>query len=117
MNILVDENIPLRTVEALRSMGHSVSDIRGTVDEGADDEDLWRRVQQESALFVTTDRGFISRRGEMHAGVLAICLRQPNRAKIHQRVLDAFAKFSATEWLGLTVMMRDTVQRVRRASG
>jgi len=38
MKILVDENIPLITVQALREMAHEVLDIRGTLDEGASDE-------------------------------------------------------------------------------
>jgi predicted nuclease of predicted toxin-antitoxin system len=117
VNILVDENIPLRTVQALRAMGHTVKDVRGTDDEGADDDVIWQRVQRESAVLVTTDKGFTKRRGETHWGILAICLRRPNRAKIHRRVLEAFAQFPSTEWRGLTVFMRDTAQRVWRASG
>lgn len=35
MRILVDENIPIMTVHALREMGHEVKDIRGTADEGS----------------------------------------------------------------------------------
>ncbi len=31
MRILVDENIPLKTVAALRGMGHDVLDIRGSL--------------------------------------------------------------------------------------
>jgi len=38
MKILVDENIPLMTVQALREMDHDVLDIRGTLDEGTSDE-------------------------------------------------------------------------------
>jgi len=34
MNIYVDENIPLVTVEELRNLGHDVLDIRGTADQG-----------------------------------------------------------------------------------
>jgi len=30
MKILVDENVPRMTVEALRALGHDVKDIRGT---------------------------------------------------------------------------------------
>jgi hypothetical protein len=40
MKIFVDENIPLMTVQALRADGHDVLDIRGTPDEGMDDETL-----------------------------------------------------------------------------
>ena len=43
MNILVDENIPKVTVETLRSEGHLVSDLRGTPDQGAEDQEVWNR--------------------------------------------------------------------------
>jgi hypothetical protein len=58
MNILVDENIPLMSVDQLRQMGHDVLDIRGTSDEGVSDELLWNRTCQEKRLLITTDRGF-----------------------------------------------------------
>ena len=50
MKILVDENIPLRTVQALREMDHEVLDIRGTLDQGASDETLWKISQREGQL-------------------------------------------------------------------
>ena len=43
--------------------------------------------------------------------------RQPDRRKIHQRVVQAVAQFTAEEWLGLLVTMRDAVQSVWQASG
>ena len=48
MNIFVDENIPLMTVQVLREEGHDVLDIRGTPDEGMEDETLWNMIQRES---------------------------------------------------------------------
>ena len=46
------------TVQALREMDHEVLDIRGTLDEGASDEILWKISQQEGKLLITTDKGF-----------------------------------------------------------
>jgi predicted nuclease of predicted toxin-antitoxin system len=114
MNIVVDENIPRMTVEALRAMGHGVIDIRGTPEEGVHDDVLWQKAQQERALLVTTDKGFATKRNERHFGVLVVRLRQPNRMKIHTRVLQAMAQFTEPEWPGLIVVMRDTVQSVIR---
>ena len=57
MKILVDEHIPLMTVRALRLMGHDVRDIRGTTDEGMQDDALWAMAQQEERLLLTTDKG------------------------------------------------------------
>jgi predicted nuclease of predicted toxin-antitoxin system len=110
MKILVDENIPLKTVLALSEAGHDVLDIRGTRDEGMEDETLWDRIKREERLLITTDKGFSQYRNEPHNGILIIRLRQPNRKKIHQRVMQAIDQFKAQEWLGLLVVMRDVVQ-------
>lgn len=116
MKILVDENIPLTTVRALRVQGHDVLDIRGTADEGTADYALWSMAQREERLLITTDKGFVHHREQPHHGILIIRLRQPNRRKIHDRVMQTMAQFKAVEWLGLLVVMRDNTQSVWRAS-
>jgi predicted nuclease of predicted toxin-antitoxin system len=117
MKIFVDENIPLMTVQALRELGHDVLDIRGTADEGIADDALWEIIQREGRLLITTDKGFAQHRDESHHGILIVRLRQPNRRKIHQRAMQAVAQFTADEWPGVLVTMRDMVQSVWRASG
>jgi predicted nuclease of predicted toxin-antitoxin system len=114
MNIFVDENIPLMTVRALREAGHDVLDIRGTADQGMKDPPLWEMAQAAGRLLITTDKGFAQRRDERHHGLLIVRLRQPNRQKIHERVLRAMGDVPESEWRGLTVVMRDAVQSVWR---
>ena len=116
MKILVDENIPLTTVRALRVQGHDVLDIRGTTDEGIPDYALWNMAQREERLLITTDKGFVHTREQEHHGILIIRLRQPNRRKIDERVMQAIAQFMAAEWLGLLVVMRDSAQSIWRVS-
>jgi predicted nuclease of predicted toxin-antitoxin system len=115
MKILVDENIPSRTVEELRALGHDVLDLRGTPDQGIDDELLWARLMNEGRVLITTDKGFAQHRQERHFGILIVRLRQPNESKIHERVMRAILQFPASEWSGLLVVMRDTVQSVSRS--
>ncbi len=50
MKIFVDENIPNVTVRALRDLGHEVRDIRGTSEQGMDDDRLWAIIQAEHRL-------------------------------------------------------------------
>ena len=66
MKILVDENIPRITVEELRRLGHDVLDVRGTPQQGMEDDDLWRLAQTEQRLLITTDKGFAEHRDEEH---------------------------------------------------
>ena len=115
MKLFVDENIPSRTVEELRALGHDVLDIRGTDDQGMDDEVLWARLLHEGRLLITTDEGFAQHRQEAHPGLLIVRLRQPNEAKIHERVMRAMRQFPEGDWPGLLVVMRDTIQSVSRA--
>ena len=114
MKILADENVPGITVRALKDMGHDVSDLRGTDKEGSPDDAVWKIAQEEGRVLLTTDRGFASRRGEDHHGILLVCLKRPSRLRIHERALLAFGQFAETQWPGLVVMMRDTVQSVYR---
>jgi predicted nuclease of predicted toxin-antitoxin system len=117
MKVLVDENIPYPTVNALREIGHDVLDIRGTEDEGMKDASLWQLAQQAQRLLITTDKGFTRYRNQFHYGIIIVRLKQPNRRKIHQRVMQAITQFRDEEWLGLLLVMRDYAQsiwRVRR---
>ncbi|HEX3034766.1 MAG TPA: DUF5615 family PIN-like protein [Thermodesulfobacteriota bacterium] len=116
MKICVDENIPLVTVLELRKLGHDVLDIRGTPDQSMSDEALWEMAQQEERLLITTDKGFGQHRHEAHHGILIVRLRQPNEQKTHARAMQAIGQFKEEEWIGLTVVMRDTVQSVWRAT-
>ena len=114
MRILVDENIPRMTVTALAEMGHAVRDLRGTADKGMSDQDLWQIAQREQRLLITTDKGFSAHRNAQHAGVLIVRLKQPNRQRIHDRVLQALSRFQEGQWPRMIVIMRDrTVSRWR----
>ncbi len=112
MKILVDENIPKITVQSLLDMGYAVLDIRGTHLEGISDEGIWDLIQQEKRMLITTDKGFTQYRHEPHFGILIIRLKQPNRHKIHTRIMEAISQFTETQWKGLIVVMRDYVQSI-----
>ena len=115
MKILVDENIPNVTVQELCSPCHDVLDIRGTPQQGMLDDDLWSLAQSEQRMLVTTDKGFATHRDENHWGILIVRLHQPNEQRIHARVMAALRQFPESDWPGLLVVMRDSVQSVYRA--
>jgi predicted nuclease of predicted toxin-antitoxin system len=89
LSIVVDENIPRRTVNELRSIGYAVHDIGSGDTRGIDDAAIWRLAQEKHALIVSTDKAFARPRSEPHSGVLVVRLRQPNSDRIHRRVLHA----------------------------
>ena len=117
MNIVIDENIPVRTVNELRALGHRVVDARQSPVRAGSDDRLWTFAQSEGALLITTDKGFSLKWAEPHHGVLIIRLRQPNREKIHSRVMLAIRSVPSAEWAGLLLVMRDAVQSSRRCPG
>ncbi len=117
MKILVDENIPRMTVEHLRQLGHDVTDIRGTKDQGRLDSDLWSVACAERCLLISTDKGFTEYRATAHNGILIVRLRQPNRVKIHRSVMLAVERFKISDWRDLLVVVRDTTMSTSRAGG
>ncbi len=111
---MVDENIPKMTVRALSKRGHDVLDIRGTKFEGIADDQAWQISQDQKRLFISTDRGFSQYRESNHHGMIIVCLKQPSRQGIHQRVLQAFNQYPEEEWQGLAVVVRDKVQSIEK---
>ena len=110
MRIVVDKNIPGRTIEELRAAGHDVLDIRGSERQGMFDDRLWAFAQDERRMLITTDKGFTEHRDERHFGILVVRLRQPNEQRIHARVIAAVRHFREEKWPGLLVVVRDAVQ-------
>jgi predicted nuclease of predicted toxin-antitoxin system len=117
MRVLVDENIPRMTVDALRALGHDVKDIRGTSDQGLADSELWGLSLAESRALVTTDKGFTEYRSVPHHGILIVRLRQPNRRKIHHSVMHLIGRFPEEEWPNQLVVVRDTTMSTSRPDG
>ena len=97
-------------------MSHDVHDIRGTTDEGMQDDALWAMAQQEERLLITTDKGFTRYRTARHYGILVIRLRRPNRHRIYQRIMQGVTQFAERDWPGLLVVMRDVAQSTWRAT-
>jgi hypothetical protein len=78
------------------------------------DEELWSLALAQERMLITTDKGFTQHREGRHSGILVIRLRQPNRLKINSAVLLAMGRFTARQWPGLLVVMRDRTMSVLR---
>ena len=72
-------------------------------------------AQADGRLFITTDRGFAQFRTEAHHGLLIVLLRNPNRYRIHQRIMQSLARLPEADWSGLLVVSRDRTQSVWRS--
>jgi predicted nuclease of predicted toxin-antitoxin system len=114
VKVLVDENIPRRTVNWLIERGDDVKDLRRTPQQGLADAELWELAQLEKRLLISTDRWFLRYRNTSHSGVLVVLLSQPERLRIHAKVIQVLERFAPEEWPGLTVRARDHLQSIRR---
>lgn len=116
MKYLLDENFPKSAQTLLEELGHEVIDIRGTVDEGADDERLFALAQAAMAVILTTDRDFyhtIPLQYNHHHGVIVIALKQPNRHAILERLRWALQQSFMDEMANTIVLLRDHTYRIR----
>ena len=56
--VKVDEDLPARVADVLRSAGHQAETVVGQGTGGAKDAALWQAVQVEGRFLVTADKGF-----------------------------------------------------------
>ncbi len=110
MKFFLDENFPKAAAGMLESLGHVVFDLRGTEREGSPDADVFAEAQRLEAVFLTTDRDFfhtIPHLFPLHAGVIVIALRQPNRAAILEKLSWILDRLQPGEFANRTIQLRD----------
>ncbi len=69
----------------------------------------------ESRLLITMDKGFTIYRTMPHHGILVVRLRQPNRHKINNAVMQAMQHSRETDWPNMLVVARDTIMSISRS--
>ncbi|HEX7570190.1 MAG TPA: DUF5615 family PIN-like protein [Verrucomicrobiae bacterium] len=107
MNFFLDENFPRPALVQLQSAGHTAVHALETFPPGTADDQLFAHAQQESAIFITTDKDFfhtIPLAFAQHQGAIVITLRRPNRDELLRRLADALAalgerKLDNSVWL------------------
>ena len=89
MKFLLDENFPRSAAGLIVSCGHEAISFEDVCDFGADDESVFAVAQRLGATIITSDRDFYHTMPllhPLHAGIVVIALRQPNRVAIHARL-------------------------------
>jgi predicted nuclease of predicted toxin-antitoxin system len=92
MRFLVDENLPLDVVLALRELGHDVLSVSESEHKGATDRVLWQLAADQGRVLVTRDLDFPL--VDMPAPPGLILVRAPNslgRSRLGE-MIAAFAK-------------------------
>lgn len=115
MIFFLDENFPKSAERYLVSKGHTVSDIRGSSNEGIDDLQIFRLAQEKKATFLTTDRDFFHTIPHLfpeHYGIVIIALRQPNRHAILSRLSWLVEHCKSQALFGKAYLLRESTYKV-----
>jgi predicted nuclease of predicted toxin-antitoxin system len=120
MTFFLDENFPKAATALLVSLGHTVLDIRGTGDEGAEDPEIFALAQEKRAVFLTTDRDFFHTIPHLfadHHGVVVIALRRPNRQAVLGRLSWFLNHVGNRSLAGRAYLLRERTYAVYPAPG
>ena len=119
MRIKLDENLPEKSAEVLRQLGHDVDTVIHEGLSGRDDDAVWAGAQTATRFFITQDLDFSNINQfapGTHHGLLLLRLRSPGRIALTKRIEAIFRAESVEEWLGCFVVATDRKIRIRRAS-
>ena len=89
MKFLLDENFPRSAFDLIEECEHEAVLFEDVCEFGADDEIVFSEAQRLGATILTSDRDFyhtVPLIHPVHAGIVVVALRQPNRAAIHARL-------------------------------
>ncbi|MBF0415379.1 MAG: DUF5615 family PIN-like protein [Magnetococcales bacterium] len=115
MKIKLDENMPFRLTEWLRTLGHDADSVQEEGLAGASDAMIWERIQGEGRFLITMDLDFsdtrVFRPGQ-HAGILLIRLSPGSRLSVNNRVRQIFEQMEVESWCGCFVVASETRIRV-----
>lgn len=118
MKFFLDENFPRPALNFLESAGHSASHALQHFPPGTADTKLFAHAQEQSAVFVTTDKDFfhtIPLEYEHHSGAIVITLRRANRADLLRRLADALAQLGDRSLQDTTWLVTEARIRSRQA--
>lgn len=117
MKILLDENLPMRLVRALRALGHDVEHVYSKDLSSKPDDDVQALARAEGRFLITQDRRFADARRfprGAHAGVLFVRMKQPGRLALYARIRALFETEDVESWSGCFAVLSDAKLRVRR---
>ncbi len=86
MRFIVDENVAISVVNALRNAGHDVKDVKEEKLYGISDKELLVLATKEKRIIITHDKDFLN----MESGVGIILLRLKNQNP--RNVIDLIIK-------------------------
>ena len=120
MKFFLDENFPRVAVAQLQTGGHSAVHALELFAPAAADDTLFAHAQQESAVFITTDKDFfhtVPLTFAYHHGAMVITLRRPNRAELLRRLSDAVSALGERTLVNTVWLITDARIYSRQKTG
>jgi predicted nuclease of predicted toxin-antitoxin system len=116
VKVKIDENLPAEIAEDLRALGHDAVTVIDQGMAGADDEQLLARVEEESQVFMTMDKGIANIRAyspRRFAGLVLLRPSQMGRGAVLSFVRKRLAQLLDLELKGRLVVVSETAIRFR----
>jgi predicted nuclease of predicted toxin-antitoxin system len=117
-HVKIDEDLPRQIADLVAARGYDVATVMGQGWQGASDDELFPRVQNEGRWLITADKGFADLRlhpAGSHAGV--ILLRAPEESRRAYLDLAAIAldRLKLDDLASAVVVVTHRGVRIRRA--
>jgi len=116
--VKVDEDLPRQIAEMLNARGHNATTVLEQGWQGAPDDVLWERVQEERRFLMTADKGFADLRRQvpgMHAGVILLRSEEESRSAYVELAALAIKRLELDDIRGAIVVVTSRGIRIRRA--
>lgn len=118
MKFFLDENVDLRLVPFLTSLGHDVSSVRSRSLRGQPDDKLLELATQENRILLTHGRDFgelVFRRRMPHSGIVLLRLKDDSVENIQNRLRHVLTHYAEDQFRHFIVVSQEDV-RVRETS-
>lgn len=117
-HVKIDEDLPRQIADLVAARGYDAATVMGQGWQGAPDDELWPRIQNERRWLITADKGFADLRlhpAGSHASV--ILLRAPEESRRAYLGLAAIAldRLKLDDLAGAVVVVTHRGVRIRRA--
>lgn len=116
--VKIDEDLPRQLADLVAAEGYDAATVVGQGWQGAADDELWPRVQDEGRWLITADKGFADLRSHpagSHAGVILLRSVEESRRAYLELAAIALARLKLDDLAGAVVVVTYRGVRIRRA--
>lgn len=117
MKIKLDENLPARLADLLKSWNHDTDTVGDEGLNGRADTDVWAAAKRDNRLLITQDLDFSDIhqfRPGTHPGLLLVRLREPGANALLEHVAAAVRSNDVESWSGCFIVLTERKVRIKR---